>query len=72
MTSLQFISACKEKGVNVKNITFNGASTIVKYNYDLPGNKLSETYTHTYTYQRPALRAIFENHFQNANLLVRF
>lgn len=72
MTSNQFIAECKTKGVNVKNITFNSGSTVIRYNYDLPGNKISDTLTHTYTYLRPALRAIFDNHFKQADQFVRF
>ncbi len=72
MTTNQFVEECKAKGVNVKNITFKKNSTIVTYNYELPGSKISDTYTRTYTYNRPSLRKIFDNHFKQSDQIVKF
>lgn len=72
MNTQQFISACKEKGVNILGVVDNQHSTTVWYNYDLPGNKLSDKRKKTYTYQKPALQTIYNEHFANADKLVRF
>lgn len=72
MNTQQFITACKEKGVNVLGIADNKKSTTVWYNYDLPNNKLSDKRKKTFTYPKPAFQAIYNEHFSNADKLVRF
>lgn len=72
MTSKQFTEACKEKGVIILNITIKPKSVTLLYRYKLPNDQLSATCSNTYTYHRPALKAIYENHFINANQVARF
>jgi len=72
MTSKQFTAACKEKGVEITSIAFNSKSVTLTYRYHLNGNQISSNITNTYTYHRPALKAIYDNHFINADKITRF
>lgn len=73
MTTKQFISSCQTKGVNVKNVKFNKRSTAISYNYDLPQNRVSQTHATTfYHLSDDRLQAIYNEHFANADKLVRF
>lgn len=72
MNNNQFIAACKKQGVNIKNITFKKKGVTISYNYDLPGNTLSSTYTHSYLYLDNELQIVYDNHFATTNQYVRF
>lgn len=73
MTTKQFISSCKSKCVNVKAVKLNKRSTVISYNYDLPNNRLSQTHATTfYHLSDDRLQAIYNEHFANADKLVRF
>lgn len=73
MNTKQFISACKGKGVNVKSVKLNKRLTVISYNYDLPQKRVSQTHsTNFYHLGDNRLQAIYNEHFANADKLVRF
>jgi phenylalanyl-tRNA synthetase beta subunit len=73
MNKLQFTQACKAKGVNIKMVKTNKKSVTISYNYTLPANRLSETHTSSFFHTcDDRLQAIFNEHFANADQLVRF
>lgn len=73
MTIQQFISSCKSKGMNVKSVKLNKRSNVISYNYDLPHNRLSQTHATTFYHLGDnRLQLIYNEHFANADKLVRF
>jgi hypothetical protein len=76
MTTQQFITACKEQGINILSIYFKNAAIYVTYTVKLTDLTVSQPHSFNATYNTTAnansLQMLYNDKFAQAGTWVRF